>query len=231
MDGRVTESRPATDVHDAKLVGSARSGKPHRTRRHHRRNAGVRSSSSSQFDDREMLAVDAEADVKFEPNTAPTTNSRLGSGAPRATWPSCSRFEAGSEASGWPPEVDLVRCPHLEPSVWPIAVKPLDEQRQFTPERVATVRNDQPTCALVFDRPDESFDDCKTSVLTDGSEALMDALPTTPSSKRPVAKLLALVGDQVPRTHSRLRNDSAKKRPHCHGCGLLVEHSEPHDAT
>ena len=40
--------------------------------------------SSSQFDDREMLAVDAEADVKFEPNTAPTTNSRLGSGAPRA---------------------------------------------------------------------------------------------------------------------------------------------------
>jgi hypothetical protein len=115
--------------------------------------------------------------------------------------------------------------------VWPIAVKPLDEQRQFTPERVATVRNDQPTCALVFDRPDESFDDCKTPVLTDGSETLMDAFPTTPLSESSRDELLAVIGDQVLRRGSRLPNHPTEKHGDSRRRRRLFEYREPHDAT
>jgi hypothetical protein len=66
-------------------------------------------SSSLQLDRWKMLAAREAVDVEFESNPALTTNSRLGGGAPRATWPSCSRFKARSKTSGPLPEVDFIR--------------------------------------------------------------------------------------------------------------------------
>ena len=55
-------------------------------------------------------------------------------------------------------KIDLVRSPHLQPAVRPMAVVPLDEQGQLIPEHAVVVGHKQPPCALVLDRANEPFD-------------------------------------------------------------------------
>ena len=113
--------------------------------------------------------------------------------------------------------------------MWPISVEPSDKQRELPPKAVATVGDQEAPSALVFDRPDESFDDRETTVLSYGSETLADTFPATPSSERSVAELLALISDQVPRTRSGPLHDSSEESSDSHRRGLLLEHGEAHD--
>jgi hypothetical protein len=108
--------------------------------------------------------------------------------------------------------------------MWPMAIVPGDEQRQFSANLASAVGDHEPSRALVLHRQNEPFDDRDAAVFANGFETLMYAFPATPSTKRLVAELLALVGDQVPRTRSGVRNDSAKKGADRRG---RVEHGEP----
>ena len=165
------------------VVDSARSDKPHRTRRHHRRNAGLGSSSSSQFDDREMLAIYTEADVKIESSTAPTANLHLRLSTRRTSRPTSPRLESRCATSGRLPEVDFIRSSAVQPSVWPIPVVPGDEQRQLSAKGVSAVGDHDPPRATVLHRENEPFDDGDTAVLPHGPESLKDASATTPLSE------------------------------------------------
>jgi hypothetical protein len=115
--------------------------------------------------------------------------------------------------------------------MWPMTVVPHDEKRELTSEFLAAVRDDQPSRALVFDRPDESFDDGDTAVLTHGTESLADTVSAAPLSETSRDELLAVIGDQVLRSGSRLPNHPIEKHGDSRRCRGLVEHGEPHDAT
>ena len=78
-----------------------------------------------------------------------------------------------------------------------MCVVPADVQRQLLLETRATIRDQQPSRALVLQGTDHTFDDCDTAVLADGSESLVDTSSSAPAPESLVAELLALVGDQV----------------------------------
>ena len=112
----------------------------------------MRLGGSLQLYNREMLPTREVADLELEPSTSSATNRRLRTGAGRAAWPSASRFEAGHEAGRLFTKVDFVGGPYVQPSMWPMTVVPRQEQKKLAPKRIATVRDDQPSRALVFDR-------------------------------------------------------------------------------
>jgi len=166
----------------------------------------TRSSSLAQFDDREMLAACCEVDVKIESRTAPTANLHLRLSARRISRPTFPRLESRCATSCKFPEVGFVGRPAIQPSVWPIAVVPGDEQRDFFAKGVSAAGDHDPSCALVLQRENKPFDDGDTAVLTDGAEPLVDSLATTPRSKCSRDELPAVIGDHVLRCGPRRSN-------------------------
>jgi hypothetical protein len=78
-----------------------------------------------------------------------------------------------------------------------MAVVPLDEQRELTPESRPVIRNDELARALVLEGPDESLDDRETAVFLDGPEALSDATAAAPAPEAVIRELPAMVGNQM----------------------------------
>jgi hypothetical protein len=115
--------------------------------------------------------------------------------------------------------------------MWPMTVVPRQEERKLAPKRIATVRDDQPLRALVFESPDESFNNSKTAVLADGSKPLADPPATAPSSEAFVGELRSLIGDQMSRHGASLPNGSSEEGPNRHGRRRLLEHGESHHPT
>ncbi len=76
-----------------------------------------------------------------------------------------------------------------------MAVVPLDEQRELTPESRPVIGNDELARALALDSPDESLDNRETAIFLDGPEALADATAATPSPEAAIRKLPAMVGN------------------------------------
>ncbi len=76
-----------------------------------------------------------------------------------------------------------------------IAVVPLDEQRELTPESRPVIGNDKRARAFVFDGSDESLDDRETAIFLDGSEALSDATAAALTPEAVIRELPAMVGN------------------------------------
>ena len=140
-------------------------------------------SRSLQFNDRQVLSTREVADLELEPSTSPTANLHVRPSTRRTSRPTSPRLESRCATGGRLFKVDFIGSPEIQPGMWPMTVVPHDEKRELTSEFLAAVRDDQPSRALVFDRPDESFDDGDTAVLTHGTESLVDILSAAPLSE------------------------------------------------
>jgi hypothetical protein len=139
--------------------------------------------SRSQRDHREMLATSEVLDLQFESNTWSTPQLGRRSGARCPARPSQSGLEAWLHAGRRRAEVDLVRRPTVEAVVRTLAVVPLREDRQVLSQRSFLIGNEQPSSALLLDGPDQTLDERDGTVLSKGTEALLDT-----ASSRPVAE-------------------------------------------
>ena len=136
--------------------------------------------------------------MEIQASSTATSNRYLGHGAWRAAGPVSSRLEPRCEASRSKTLIDLVRCSTIECFAWPVAVVPIDEQRQLPPKAIAPVGHQELSRALALDGPDEPLDDCDAPVFADRTEPLTNPSATAPLPECLVAKLLALVSDEMP---------------------------------
>ena len=81
-----------------------------------------------------------------------------------------------------------------------MAVVPLDEQRELTPENRPAIGNDELARAFVLEGPDEPLNNRETAILVDRPETLMDAVSPAPAPEAAIRELPAMVGDQMTRT-------------------------------
>ncbi len=110
-----------------------------------------------QLNDGKMFSPDQVGNVQVEALAASPSHGSLRPSAGRIPRPSPSWLKSRRTAGGREIEVDLVRSASLERTVRPMAVVPLDEQRELTPENRPVIGNDELACALILDRPDESL--------------------------------------------------------------------------
>ena len=148
-----------------------------------------------QLNDGKMSSSDEVGDVQVKALTASPSHGSLGPGTGRIPRPSLSWLESRRTACGREIEVDLVRSSSLEGTVRTIAVVPLDEQRELTPESRPVIGNDERARAFVFDGSDESLDDRETAIFLDGPEALSDATAAAPAPEAVNRELPAMVGN------------------------------------
>ena len=146
-------------------------------------------SSALQFDERQMPAACQVSHGERELLTASPSHGSARPSTWRAAWPLSSWLESRCTAGGQEIEVDLVRSSSLERTVRPIAVVPLDEQRELTPESPPAIGNDELARALVLDGPDESLDNRETAIFLDGPEALSDATAAAPAPEAVIREL------------------------------------------
>ncbi len=148
-----------------------------------------------QLNDGKMCSPGQVGDVQVETLTASPSNRGLRPGTEGIPRPTSSWLEPRRTAGGREIEVDLVRSSSLERTVRPMAVVPLDEQREFTPENRPVIGNDELARALALDGPDESLDNRETAVFFDGPEALSDATAAAPAPEAAIRELPAMVGN------------------------------------
>ena len=150
-----------------------------------------------------MLAPCDEVDVQRQSDSASSFYRGSRRSTRRTTWPSSSRLKSWSQARRLQTIVDLVGSPTVERLTRAVVVVPVHKQQQLSPKAVAAVRDQDPPSALVLDSPHEPLDDREASVFVDRPEALTNPSATAPTPEHPVTELLALVGDEVPWTHTR----------------------------
>ncbi len=150
-----------------------------------------------QLNDGKMSSPDQVGDIQVQALTSSPSHGSLGLGTGRIPRPSSSWLESRCTTVGREIEVDLVRSLGLERTVRPMAVVPLDEQREFTLKRRPIVRNDELARALVFDGPDESLDNRETSIFLDRPEALSDTTVAAPAPEAEICELPAVIGNQI----------------------------------
>ena len=184
-----------------------------------------------QFNDGQILAPGQIRDAQAEELTASSSNGSLRSGTWRTPRPSSSWLNARCAAGRPVIEVDLVRSSSIEGAMRPMAVVPLDEQREFAPESRAVIGNDELARALVLDGPNQSFDNRETAIFLDGPESLVDTTSATPAPESTVGELPAVVGDQVTRTGMCRANGPAEEGSDSRGGRLLLEHRETVNST
>ena len=124
------------------------------------RHSALQLRGAVQLHDRQMLTTGYVADRKIKSNAAPATNGRPRCSARGAMRPASSRFKPRREAGWFEIVVNLIRCSTIEGFAWPVAVVPIHEQRQLSPEAFAPVGDQEPARALTLDGPDEPLDDC-----------------------------------------------------------------------
>ncbi len=109
-----------------------------------------------QLNDGKMSSTDQVGDVQVEALATSPSHGSLRPSAGRSPRPSSSWLESRRSAGGRTIEVDLVRSSSLERTVRPMAVVPLDEQRELTPESRPVIGNDELARALVLEGPEDS---------------------------------------------------------------------------
>ena len=134
--------------------------------------------SSPNLDNRQMSPVRDEADAQFQRLAATTANVSRRSSARRSTRPPLARFKARRSTRRDDISVDLLRRRAVQDLMRPMAVEPIDVQRQLAAEDVTLVGDEQPTSALVLDRSNQPFDHGDAAVLADSAEALLNAAAT-----------------------------------------------------
>ncbi len=184
---------------------------------------------SSQFDDRQVRSVRKEADAQFQPRTATAANVSRRPGTRRSTRPPLAWLKSRPMTSGHHGAVGLLRSCATQRLVRPVAVVPVDVQRQLAAEGVTLVRDQQPTRALVLDRSDQPLDHGDAAVLADCTKALLYTPAAAPSPESFVRELGALVGDQMPRQSERPAQGSSQNGSDRSGRWLLLEHGKSHD--
>jgi hypothetical protein len=95
-------------------------------------------------------------------------------------------------------EVDLVGSSRRECLVRPVTVVPNRPQRQLSHEGGTSKRHpDEPSRALVLERPHQALDDRDAAVLADRSEAVLNPATPAPSWEAYLRELRAPVGDEM----------------------------------
>src|SRR2546426_10748002 len=147
-------------------------------------------------DDWKMSPVGEKLDRQVEPDSGLTSDEGpRGStrGSPR---PSAAGLKARRSNRLATSVVNLIRGSAAQPGMRPVAVVPSEVKSQFLLEPGEAVGNqDQPSRALGLKRSHASLDDRQASMLSERSEAMLDAPAPAPSSKSLLSELGALVGD------------------------------------
>ena len=184
-----------------------------------------------QLNDGKMDASDHVADGQVEALATSPANGSLRPSTWRTSRPLVPGFDARRKASRREIEVDLVRSSNVKPAVRSKPVVPVDEQREFTPQFLPVVRNEESACALVLEGPDDSLDDGETAVLADRAEPPPDSTTAAPAPKPLVGELTAVVSNEHPWGRPGLSHGSTEEGPDGSGCGLLLKHCEAHDPS
>ena len=86
-------------------------------------------------------------------------------------------------------------------------------------------------CALVLQTQDESFNECNTPVLANGTEPGFDMMPVTPMFERIALELLALIADEIFRSNTCVVDGAFKKVLNRYRCRRVLECGNTHDTS
>ncbi len=138
-----------------------------------------------------------EGDFECEPVARLSGDERARSGAGRAARPAFAGFDAGPSIGWSPPEVDFIRRQSRERHVGTMPVVPREEETKFRAKIGSAMRNQDPSSALVLHGPDEAFDHCDASVLSNGDEPRANSLASAPVLEVLAPEGAVLVANQI----------------------------------
>ena len=183
-----------------------------------------------QRDDRSMPPTGVEVHCDREPITGLAGDKCPRHRATRAPWPPTPWFDPWPPVRRSPAKVDLVGCPPIEPSRWPVLVEPADKENEFATKILAAFGHGNSSHAFGFQSPYRPLHDCNASVLTDRTVSRrFDALAPDPLLECVTVKDAVAIADNVPWFRAGPSNRAAKECTDRVAVRVLLENADIND--
>ena len=134
------------------------------------------SGDSFELDERQMLPAGVVADQKHDLPAGFTIDGRCRRRTRRVEWPKWPYLDARLFVCGGAVVVDFVGRSTADEFVRSMLVVPAKMTDQFSSHVFSSQWNGDSSCALVFERADETFDNSDAPVFANGSKTRFDAL-------------------------------------------------------
>ena len=184
--------------------------------------------SALERDYRQMPLAVIELDLERESIAGLPSDERTR----HCTWctprPALAWFDARASIGRSQSEVHFVGCLPFERHMGAMLVVPSDEGTNLAAKRVSSLRDQNPTSALILHGLDEAFNHGDAPMLSSRAVARADSLAAAPLLEARAPENRVLVTDQVLRCRAGAYNRPAKEGTHSNRLGSRWRNCEAH---